>query len=466
MNRLFDTIWANHLVVEGGDGPDLLYVDRHFIHEVTSAQAFEGLRLANRTVRRPDLTFAVMDHVVPTDTDRSRPVSDAVAEAQLIALELNCRLFGIPLLGMDHKCHGIVHVTMPELGLVLPGLTVFCGDSHTASHGAFGALAFGVGTSEVEHILATQCLPQSKPRALAVRVDTSLRPGVTAKDLILAIVGRLGAGGGTGYVIEYVGRAFEELSMDERMTVCNMSIECGARAGLIAPDETTFAYLEGRPCAPKGADFRRAVDLWRTLPSDVDATYDREVSLNGAELEPQVTWGTSPAQVVDITGRVPDPASFQDLREARAAETALEYMALEPGTPMQEIPVDYVFIGSCTNGRMSDLRQAARVVAGHRVATGVTALAVPGSAQVKAQAEAEGLDRILVDAGFQWREPGCSMCLGMNPDVLASGQRCASTSNRNFENRQGRGGRTHLVSPLTAAASAITGRLTDAREIQ
>jgi len=465
MPTLFEKIWESHVVVRGNGQPDLLYVDRHLVHEVTSPQAFEALRRAGRTVRRPDLTFAVMDHVVPTTSGRCRPLADGIAEEQLAVLERNCREFGVTLWGMDDREQGVIHVTMPELGLVLPGLTVFCGDSHTATHGAFGALAFGIGTNEVEHILATQCLPQFKPQTLAVRATGRLAESVGAKDLILAIIGQLGGGGGTGYAIEYRGPAFEALAMDERMTVSNMSVECGAKAGLIAPDETTFAYLEGRQYTPAGTDFQHAVEYWRTLPTDSDAVFDREVSIDAVSVAPQVTWGTNPAQVTTITGRVPDPDSLTGQTERDAASRALTYMGLTPGTALQDIPLDYAFIGSCTNGRLSDLRQAARIVAGKRIAKSVTGLIVPGSGAVKAQAEAEGLDRIFTDAGFEWREPGCSMCLAMNPDVLQPGQRCASTSNRNFEDRQGRGGRTHLVSPATAAASALAGHLADPREV-
>ncbi len=463
MPTLLDKIWAEHVIVQEKGKLDLLYADRHFLHEVTSAQAFDGLRREGRTVRRPDLTFATMDHVVPTGRNRCRPLDDPVAEAQLEALESNCKQFGIPLLHMAHPDQGVVHVAMPELGLVLPGLTVFCGDSHTSTHGAFGALAFGIGTSEVEHILATQCLSQRKPRTLAVRVHGALGPGVTAKDLALDVVGRLGSGGANRHVIEYLGEAIRGLSMEERMTVCNMSVECGAKAGLIAPDQTTFAYVQGKPYAPKGSDFVKAVEYWRTLYSDPEAGYDRELVLTATDLVPQVTWGTNPAQVTAITSTVPYCESFGRPEEREAGRRAQHYMGLKGGTPIQDIPVDYVFIGSCTNGRLGDLREAARIVRGRKVAPGVTALVVPASAHVKAQAEAEGLDRVFAEAGFEWREPGCSMCLGMNPDILRPGQRCASTSNRNFENRQGRQGRTHLVSPATAAATAITGRLTDPR---
>lgn len=464
MPLLLEKIWANHIVAHGNGRPDLLYVDRHLLHEVTSPQAFEGLRLANRPVRRPELTFAVVDHVVPTTLDRTRPLADDIAEAQLAALEKNCAEFGVALFNMADSRQGVIHVTMPELGLVLPGMTVFCGDSHTATHGAFGALAFGIGTSEVEHVLATQCLPQSKPRTLAIRVEGSLNPGVTAKDLILSVIGRLGSGGGTGHVIEYTGEAVRALSMDGRMTVCNMSVECGAKAGLIAPDETTFSYLEGKPYAPKGEDFERAVAYWRTLPGDADARFDREEVFDANTLVPQVTWGTSPHQVADISSHVPDPASFGDPEEAESVRRAQAYMDLKPGTSLSEVPIDVVFIGSCTNGRLSDFQDAARIVKGQKVAPNIAALAVPGSYEVKRRAEAEGLDRIFLDAGFEWRMPGCSMCLAMNPDILSPGQRCVSTSNRNFEGRQGRGGRTHLTSPATAAASALTGRLTDPRE--
>ena len=465
MPTLLDKIWENHVVARGDDRPDLLYVDRHFAHEVTSAQAFEGLRRAGRGVRRPDLTFAVMDHVVPTTEGRGRPLDDPMAEAQLVALETNCREFGITLLDMADPRQGIVHVAMPELGLVLPGLTVFCGDSHTATHGAFGALAFGVGTSEVEHILATQCLLQKKPKSLAVRIDGAMGPDVTAKDLILAVIGRLGAGG-RGHVIEYTGGTVKNLSMEERMTICNMSVECGARAGLIAPDDTTFSYLEGKPYVPRGEDFDRAVEYWRTLPGDPEASFDGEIVMDASETGPQVTWGTSPTQVTNIGDRVPDPDSFQHPEEAKSARKALQYMDLTPGATLKDIPVDFVFIGSCTNGRISDLRLAADIVGGRKVAEGITALVVPGSGGVKAQAEAEGLDRIFTEAGFQWREPGCSMCLAMNPDVMAPGMRSASTSNRCFEGRQGRGARTHLVSPATAVATALTGRLADPRELK
>ena len=466
MPTLLDKIWQEHTVTETDQGLSLLYADRHLLHEVTSPQAFSGLRAAGRRVRRPELSFAVMDHVPPTDPGRSRPLADPVAETQLQALEKNCRQFGITLLDMDHPRQGVIHVTMPELGIILPGQVVFCGDSHTATHGAFGALAFGIGTSEVEHVLATQTLPQARPRTLLVRVSGRLGPGVYAKDLILAIIGRLGFSGGTGHIIEYAGPAISALDMEGRMTVCNMSVECGAKAGLIAPDQVTFDYLQGRPFAPRGQYWQEALKYWRTLPSDPGADYDRTVELEASELEPQVTWGTNPAQVAPISGRVPEPEQMAEPEARAAARKALAYMDLAPGTPLAGIPVDCVFIGSCTNGRLSDLETAARVARGRKVAPGVRALVVPGSGAVKAQAEARGLDQVFKEAGFEWRMPGCSMCLAMNPDVLEPGQRAASTSNRNFQDRQGRGGRTHLVSPAAAAAAAITGRLCDPRELE
>jgi 3-isopropylmalate/(R)-2-methylmalate dehydratase large subunit len=458
---LFERVWEAHVVAEPPGEPALLYVDLHLVHEVTSAQAFEGLRLAGRAVRRPDLTLATMDHNVPTD---DRP-PDSLARVQLEALRRNCAEFGIPLHGTGSGREGIVHVIGPELGLTQPGLTIMCGDSHTSTHGAFGALAFGIGTSEVEHVLATQCLPQARPKTMRLELAGSLPLGVTAKDVILGAIGRIGIGGGVGHVIEYAGDVVRGLSMEGRMTICNMSIEAGARAGMVAPDDTTFAYLEGRPGAPAGADWERALDRWRALPSDPEAEYDREVEIDVRELAPQVSWGTNPGMVVPIDGAVPDPSDFDDLDDRAAAERALAYMALEPGTPMQEIAVDRVFIGSCTNARIEDLREAAAVVAGKRVHPRVRALVVPGSATVKRTAEEEGLDRIFEDAGFEWRRAGCSMCLGMNPDILQPGERCASTSNRNFEGRQGRGGRTHLVSPAMAAATALAGHLVDVREL-
>ncbi len=460
---MFEKVWDDHVVHEEPGRPALLYIDLHLVHEVTSPQAFEGLRLSGRRVRRPDLTVATMDHNVPT-TDRSLPIQDPVSKQQMETLERNCREFGITLYDIFSPHQGIVHVIGPELGLTQPGLTIVCGDSHTSTHGAFGALAFGIGTSEVEHVLATQTLPQTRPKTMEIRVDGELPRGVTAKDVILAIIGKIGTDGATGYVVEYTGSVVRSLSMEERMTVCNMSIEAGARAGMIAPDEKTFAYIEGRPFAPKGKDWEEALEYWKALPTDPDARFDRTEVLDASTLEPHVTWGTSPEQVAPITGCVPDPAAFTDETDRRAAEQALRYMGLEPGTPMQDIRLDTVFIGSCTNGRLQDLRAAAAIVKGRKVAPGLRALVVPGSATVKKQAEEEGLDRIFKEAGFEWREAGCSMCLGMNPDILQPGERCASTSNRNFEGRQGKGGRTHLVSPEMAAAAAIAGHLVDVRE--
>jgi 3-isopropylmalate/(R)-2-methylmalate dehydratase large subunit len=459
---LFERVWDAHVVAEPDGQPALLYVDLHLVHEVTSAQAFDGLRLAGRRVRRPDLTLATMDHNVPTD-DRS---ADSVSRAQLEALRRNCEEFGVPLYATGSGREGIVHVIGPELALTRPGLTVVCGDSHTSTHGAFGALAFGIGTSEVEHVLATQTLPQRRPKTMLLDFRGSLPLGVTAKDVILGAIGRIGVAGGVGHVIEYAGEVVRNLSMEGRMTICNMSIEAGARAGMIAPDDTTFAYLEGRPAAPRGAEWERALERWRALPSDEDATYDTVHEIDVRELAPQVSWGTNPGMVVPVDGAVPDPAGFSDPDERAAAERALAYMALEPGTPIQEIRVDRVFIGSCTNARLEDLREAAAVVAGKRVAPTVHALVVPGSATVKREAEEEGLDRIFEAAGFEWRRAGCSMCLGMNPDILQPGERCASTSNRNFEGRQGRGGRTHLVSPAMAAATALAGHFVDVRELE
>jgi 3-isopropylmalate/(R)-2-methylmalate dehydratase large subunit len=458
---LFERVWDAHVVAEPPGRPALLYVDLHLVHEVTSAQAFDGLRLAGRRVRRPDLTLATMDHNVPTD---DRP-PDSLARAQLEALARNCEEFGVPLFGTGSGREGIVHVIGPELGVTQPGLTIVCGDSHTSTHGAFGALAFGIGTSEVEHVLATQTLPQRRPKTMLLELTGSLPLGVTAKDVILGAIGRIGVGGGVGHVIEYGGDVVRGLSMEGRMTICNMSIEAGARAGMIAPDDTTFAYLEGRPAVPQGAAWEQALDRWRALASDDSATYDRVLEIDVRELAPQVSWGTNPGMVVPVDGAVPDPADFVDPDERAAAERALAYMALEPGTPIQEIRVDRVFIGSCTNARIEDLREAAAVVAGMRVAPTVRALVVPGSATVKRQAEDEGLDRVFEAAGFEWRRAGCSMCLGMNPDILQPGERCASTSNRNFEGRQGRGGRTHLVSPAMAAATALAGHFVDVREL-
>jgi 3-isopropylmalate/(R)-2-methylmalate dehydratase large subunit len=459
---LFDKVWESHVVRRRDGVPDLLYVDLHLVHEVTSPQAFESLRLAGRRVRRPDQTIATMDHNVATGDDTA---VDPLSEQQLDALSRNCEEFGVPLFATGSGREGIVHVIGPELGLTQPGMTIVCGDSHTSTHGALGALAFGVGTSEVEHVLATQTLPQRKPKTLRISFVGEPAPGVTAKDYVLAAIGELGVEGGVGHVIEYAGPAIEALSMEGRLTICNMSIEAGARAGLIAPDEVTFAYVQGRPGAPQGDDWERALERWRSLPTDPDAVFDRELEIDVSEIRPQVTWGTNPGMVVPIDGAVPDPASYEDPDQRAAAERALAYMALEPGTPIREIEVARVFIGSCTNARIEDLRAAAAVVRGRRVHPSVRAMVVPGSAQVKRQAEAEGLDRIFVDAGFEWRRAGCSMCLGMNPDVLSPGERCASTSNRNFEGRQGAGGRTHLVSPEVAAATAIIGRFAEAREL-
>jgi 3-isopropylmalate/(R)-2-methylmalate dehydratase large subunit len=458
---LFERIWESHVVREDPGEPALLYVDLHLIHEVTSAQAFDGLRLAGRTVRRPDLSLATMDHNVPTDEG---PVSDPLAKAQLEALRANCAEFGIRLFATGSGREGIVHVIGPELGLSQPGLTIVCGDSHTSTHGAFGALAFGIGTSEVEHALATQTLPRARPKTMRIEYQGELPLGVTPKDVILGTIGRIGVGGGVGHVVEYAGAVIRGLSMEGRLTICNMSIEAGARAGMIGPDDTTFAYLEGRPAAPKGAEWERALDRWRSLRTDDDATFDREVEIDVSELEPQVTWGTNPGMVAPVGGSIPDPADYDDPDERAAIERALAYMDLEPGTPILDVQIDRVFIGSCTNARIEDLRTAAAVVAGRRVHPRVRAMVVPGSASVKRQAEDEGLDRIFEQAGFEWRRAGCSMCLGMNPDILAPSERCASTSNRNFEGRQGRGGRTHLAGPAMAAAAAIEGQFVDVRE--
>ena len=445
------------------DAVPILYIDTHLVHEVTSPQAFEGLRLSNRKVRRPELTFATMDHNVPT-TDRSLPITDLIAAKQMETLAQNCAEFDIPLYDIDSPEQGIVHVIGPELGITQPGTTIVCGDSHTSTHGALGALAFGIGTSEIEHVLATQCLLQQKSETFEIRIDGTLPYGVTAKDIILSIIGRIGIDGGNGAVVEYTGSAIRALSIEERMTVCNMSIEAGARSGMIAPDDTTYEYLAGKRFAPKNAEFDAAVERWKQLPTDEGATYDRTLLLDAAEIAPQVTWGTNPGMVTHVTGRVPDPADMATTNEKRATEHALEYMDLQPGTPITDITVDRVFIGSCTNSRISDLRAAAEVAKGRKVAETVSAMVVPGSQAVKRQAEAEGLDAIFRQAGFEWREAGCSMCLGMNPDTLMPGQRCASTSNRNFEGRQGKDGRTHLVSPQMAAATAVTGRFVDIRE--
>jgi 3-isopropylmalate/(R)-2-methylmalate dehydratase large subunit len=460
---LFDKIWQDHLVHEAPGEPALLYIDLHLVHEVTSPQAFEGLKLAGRQVRRPHRTFATQDHNVPT-TDRSRPITDPESKAQIDALRRNCREFGVTLFDLGDREQGIVHVIGPELGLSQPGMTIVCGDSHTATHGALGALAFGIGTSEVEHVLATQCLWQARPRTMEVRVDGQLDPGVSAKDVILGIIGRITTDGGTGHVIEYRGSTIEAFSMEERMTVCNMSIEGGARAGMVAPDQTTIAYLRGRRYSPAAPEFDRAAARWLELRTDDGARYDRAVSFDAASFAPQVTWGTNPGMVTPVTARVPDPAGYPDPNQRRATELALEYMGLRPGTPIEDIALDRVFIGSCTNGRLADLQAAAEIVRGRRVASTVRALVVPGSQQVKVEAERLGLDQIFTAAGFEWRESGCSMCLGMNPDILRPGERCASTSNRNFEGRQGKGGRTHLVSPAMAAAAAVAGHFVDVRE--
>ncbi len=453
---LSQKVWERHVVHAADGEPDLLFIDLHLVHEVTSPQAFDGLRMAGRPLRRPDLTVATEDHNVPT-ADIDQPIADPVSRKQIEALRNNCDEFGVRLYPMGDPGQGIVHVIGPEMGLTLPGMTVVCGDSHTSTHGAFGALAFGIGTSEVEHVLATQTLLQQRPGTLAVTVDGTLPEGSTAKDVILAIIGRLGTGGGIGSVIEYRGEVIRSLSMEGRMTVCNMSIEAGAKAGLIAPDDTTFAYLEGRAHAPDGDDWDAAVADWRSLVTDDDAVFDHEVVLDGADIVPHVSWGTNPGQVTRLDGSVPDPDAFDDPAARESAARALEYMGLSAGTPIRDIPVDTVFIGSCTNSRIEDLRAVAKIVEGRRVAEGVRTLVVPGSGAVKAQAIAEGIPEILIAAGFDWREPGCSMCLAMNPDKLTDGERCASTSNRNFEGRQGRGGRTHLVSPTVAAATAIAG---------
>jgi 3-isopropylmalate/(R)-2-methylmalate dehydratase large subunit len=460
---LAEKIWEAHVVASGDGQPDLLFVDMHLVHEVTSPQAFDGLRLAGRRVRRPDLTFATLDHNVPT-TPRTEPITDPTSKVQIEALERNAAEFGITLEGLRSPRQGIVHIIGPELGLSLPGMLIVCGDSHTATHGAFGALAFGIGTSEVEHVLATQTLPQRRPKMMEVRVEGGLPRGTTAKDLILGIIRQNGVGGGTGHIVEYTGDAIRGLSMEGRMTVCNMTIEGGARAGLIAPDDTTVTYVEGRPYAPRGPAWHAAVDAWRALPTDPGARYDTTVRVDAATIAPFVTWGTNPSQAEPVTGRVPDPESQTDPQARAAVTRALEYMALRPGTPIQDIAVDRVFIGSCTNARLEDLRAASQVVDGRRVNPKVRAMVVPGSQQVKAAAEREGLDRIFAAAGFEWREAGCSMCLGMNPDILGPGERCASTSNRNFEGRQGPGGRTHLVSPPMAAAAAIAGHFVDVRD--
>lgn len=468
---LYEKIWDDHVVERRDDGTCLIYIDRHLVHEVTSPQAFAGLRAAGRQVRRPDLTLAVPDHNLPTtrrvDAQGNRlPIADPASASQLAALEKNAPDFGIRYIDATAAAQGIVHVVGPEQGFTLPGTTLVCGDSHTSAHGALGALAFGIGTSEVEHVLATQTLLLQQSKTMEIRVDGTLAYGVSAKDVVLAIIGKIGAAGGTGYVVEYTGEVIRGLSIEGRLTISNMSIEGGARAGLIAPDETTFAYLKGRPMAPTGADWDRAVEYWRTLPTDADARYDRVVQLHASDIAPSLTWGTSPEDVVPITGVVPSPDSFDDPSKRVAAQKSLDYMGLTPGTRMQDVPVSYIFIGSCTNSRIEDLRAAASVVKGRHVADGIKqALVVPGSGLVKRQAEAEGLDRIFTEAGFEWREPGCSMCLAMNPDKVPPGERCASTSNRNFVGRQGPGARTHLLSPAMAAAAAVTGRLADVREL-
>ncbi len=467
---LFDKLWEAHEVA-----PGLIYIDLHLVHEVTSPQAFDGLRLAGRRVRRPDRTLATADHNTPTDgTPVAARIKDALSRVQVETLERNCAEFGVPVYSLGSDRQGIVHVIGPELGVTQPGMTIVCGDSHTATHGAFGALAFGIGTSEVEHVLATQCMVQHKPKSMLIRYEGQLGFGVTAKDLILGTIGQMGVGGATGHVVEYAGPAIQALSMEGRMTVCNMTIEGGGRAGMVAPDDTTFAWFEqgaveagwpdGLPGAPRGAELQQAIEDWKSLRSEPGAYYDTELVVDASALSPQVTWGTTPGMVLPVTEKVPAPEDFDSPADRESAERALHYMDLEPGTPLQEIRLDRVFIGSCTNSRIGDLRAAAEVVAGRKVARGVNAMVVPGSQQVKAQAEAEGLDRIFRDAGFDWRVAGCSMCLGMNPDTLAPGERCASTSNRNFEGRQGRGGRTHLVSPQMAAAAAIEGHFTDIRD--
>jgi len=459
---LFEKIWNNHVVHQEANQPALLYIDLHLVHEVTSPQAFEALRKAGRKVRSTARTFATLDHNVPT-TDRSLPIAEPNSAKQIEAMRQNCCDFGIPLFDLGMREQGIVHVIGPELGLTHPGMTIVCGDSHTATHGAFGALAFGIGTSEVEHVLATQCLWQAQPRTLEVKIEGKLGTGVTAKDLILAVIGKIGTDGATGCVVEYTGETIASLSMEGRMTVCNMSIEAGARAGMVSPDQTTIEYLRGRRYLPQGAEFDKMAELWLSLATDRGAKFDRTVTLDAAWIAPQVTWGTNPGQVVEVGGKVPDPASYGDPGARRSAQAALDYMGLQPGTPISEIRIERVFIGSCTNSRISDLQAAAKVVKGRKVARGVSAMVVPGSQQVKEEAEKLGLDQIFTAAGFEWRESGCSMCLAMNPDILQPGERCASTSNRNFEGRQGAGGRTHLVSPEMAAAAAIEGHFVDIR---
>lgn len=461
---LAEKIWADHVVSSKEGEPDLLYIDLHLIHEVTSPQAFDGLRLAGRQVRRPDLTIATEDHNVPT-LNIDKPIADPVSKLQVDTLRKNCAEFGVRIHSLGDVEQGIVHVVGPQLGITQPGMTIVCGDSHTSTHGAFGALAFGIGTSEVEHVLATQTLPLIRPKTMAINVTGKLKPGVTSKDIILAIIAKIGTGGGQGYVLEYRGEAIRALSMESRMTVCNMSIEAGARAGLIAPDEVTFEYLKAKPHAPKGADWDAAVAYWKTLQSDSDAKFDKEITLNADELEPFVTWGTNPGQGLPLNAKVPNPADIADAEERGAAERALTYMGLTAGTPLKDITVDTIFLGSCTNGRIEDLRSAADILKGKKISSKVRMLVVPGSARVRLQAESEGLDKVFLDAGAEWRTAGCSMCLGMNPDQLAVGERAASTSNRNFEGRQGKGGRTHLVSPLVAAATAIRGTLSSPADL-
>jgi 3-isopropylmalate/(R)-2-methylmalate dehydratase large subunit len=464
-STLYDKLWDSHVVHSDADGNSLLYIDLHLTHEVTTPQAFEGLRTAGRKMHRTDKTIAVPDHNVPTTPDRLQKIDDPESRLQLEMLETNARDFGVPYIPMSDIRQGIVHIIGPEQGLTQPGKTIVCGDSHTATHGAFGALAFGIGTSDVEHVLATQTLQMKKSKNLRVQVDGALLPGVTGKDLVLAIIGRMGTAGGTGHVVEYVGQAFRDLSMEARMTVCNMTIEAGARAGLMAPDDKTFAYLMGKPHAPKAAQWEQAVAYWKTLKTDDGAKFDKEIRLNAADIVPHVTWGTSPEDVLPITANVPNPADLTDPNKRSAAQRAIEYMGLTPGMPLEKVKVDKVFIGSCTNGRIEDMRAVATILKGKKIAAHIGMLVVPGSGLVKHQAEEEGLDKIFIAAGAEWREPGCSMCLGMNPDILQPGERCASTSNRNFEGRQGRGGRTHLLSPGMAAAAAITGYLTDVRKV-
>jgi len=461
---LYEKIWDDHVIDQSEDGTCLIYIDRHLVHEVTSPQAFEGLRMAGRKVRKLQNTLAVMDHNVPT-TDRSLPIEEEDSRIQIETLRKNCENFGVELFDLTDKRQGIVHIIGPEQGFTQPGMTIVCGDSHTSTHGAFGALAFGIGTSEVEHVLATQTLIQKRAKNMRITVNGQLPTGVTAKDMILKIIGEIGTAGGTGHVIEYAGEAVQSLSMEGRMTICNMSIEGGARAGLVAPDETTFNYIKGRPMAPKGENLDKAIAYWKTLFSDEGAEYDKEIVLKAEDISPTVTWGTTPEDVISITGSVPAPTDFDDPNKQNSVIRMLEYMGLEAGTRMQDIEIDKVFIGSCTNARIEDLREVAKIAKGKKVSSSVEAMVVPGSGLVKAMAEEEGIADILIEAGFDWREPGCSMCLGMNPDQLKPGERCASTSNRNFEGRQGRGGRTHLLSPAMAAAAAITGKLTDVREL-